>query len=55
MPKTNEGREARCSDEGGKRQYERPEIVWEEEYKPAAFGLSCGKAPGQLGCVPTMT
>ena len=50
MAEKNERRDARCSDEGGKRQYKRPEIVWEEEYKPAAFGISCSKLPGGTGC-----
>jgi hypothetical protein len=35
-----------------KKPYERPDIVWEEEYKPSAFGLSCAKQPGNPGCNP---
>jgi hypothetical protein len=45
-----EGRETRDLDVGGKRRYEQPEIAWEEEYKPTAFGISCAKVPADLGC-----
>ena len=41
--------------EGGQeaaKPYERPDIVWEEEYKPTAFGVSCAKQPGNPGCGP---
>jgi len=50
VTETNEAREARDSDEGPKKRYVRPQIAWEEEYKPAAFGLSCAKVIGNLGC-----
>lgn len=40
------------SEKGGKKPYVRPEIVWEEEYRPAAFGVSCAKQPGNPGCNP---
>lgn len=45
------------SDESGaggdpRKPYERPEIVWEEEYKPTAFGVSCALQPGNPGCNP---
>jgi hypothetical protein len=32
--------------------YERPRVVWEEEYKPTAFGLSCAKQSGNPACNP---
>jgi len=32
--------------------YEPPDIVWEEEYKPTAFGVSCALQPGNPGCNP---
>jgi hypothetical protein len=35
-----------------RRPYERPDIVWEEEYKPTAFGMSCLKEVGNPGCNP---
>jgi len=35
-----------------KKPYERPRIVWREPYEPVSFGLSCGKKPGDLSCVP---
>jgi len=50
VAEANEGREARCSDEGCKRRYARPEIAWEEEYKPTAFGVSCAKVVGTPAC-----
>ena len=32
--------------------YEPPDIAWEEEYRPTAFGVSCAKQPGNPGCNP---
>ena len=52
MAKTIEGRDARDSVDGRKRRYERPEIAWEEEYKPTAFGVSCAKQVINISCVP---
>jgi hypothetical protein len=51
VAETNEARDARDSEEGRKRRYVRPQIAWEEEYKPAAFGISCAKQVGNLGCL----
>jgi hypothetical protein len=48
----SEGRDARDAGEGRKIRYEQPEIAWEEEYKPTAFGVSCAKQPGNPGCNP---
>jgi len=31
--------------------YEQPDIVWEEEYTPTAFGVSCAKQPGNPPCI----
>jgi hypothetical protein len=47
-----EERETPGREEGRKSLYVPPEIAWEEEYKPAALGVSCAKLPGDLGCVP---
>jgi hypothetical protein len=52
LAETNEERIARGSENCPKKRYERPEVAWEEEYKPTAFGVSCAKLPGALGCVP---
>lgn len=35
-----------------KKPYEPPNITWEEEYRPTAFGVSCAKQPGNPGCEP---
>jgi hypothetical protein len=46
--------DTRKSDEstGTLRPYAPPEIAWEEEYRPTAFGVSCAKMPGDLSCTP---
>ena len=31
--------------------YESPAIVWEEDYRPTAFGISCAKEPGNPPCI----
>ena len=35
--------------------YESPAIVWEEDYRPTAFGLSCAKLPGDPPCSVLVT
>ena len=52
--------DTRKSDEASetRKPYAPPEIVWEEEYRPTAFGVSCAKEPGNPGCTqsgPTST
>ncbi len=37
----------------GRKPYAPPAISWEEEYRPAAFGLSCSKQPGDPACTFT--
>ncbi|HET6922879.1 MAG TPA: hypothetical protein VFI16_07000 [Anaeromyxobacteraceae bacterium] len=34
-----------------KKPYAKPAIVWEEDYRPTAFGVSCAKQAGNPGCV----
>jgi len=50
MTESTKPRDETGTARGPARRYERPEIVWEEEYKPTAFGLSCAKQPGNPGC-----
>lgn len=33
------------------RPYEKPDIVWEEDYTPTAFGVSCAQQPGNPSCI----
>jgi hypothetical protein len=42
-------------DQHAKRPYVPPAIIWEEDYRPTAFGVSCAKQPGNPGCVILMT
>lgn len=35
--------------------YEPPAIVWEEDYRPTAFGVSCAKQPGNPPCIILVT
>jgi hypothetical protein len=34
-----------------RRPYEPPRIVWQEDYEPVSFGVSCAKQPGNFLCV----
>jgi len=52
VTETQHRADARASAESRKSEYERPGIAWEEEYKPAAFGLSCAKLPAVPACNP---
>ena len=52
MAETQHSADARASAESRKLEYKRPGIAWEEEYKPAAFGLSCAKLPAVTNCNP---
>ena len=55
MTEIHERRDERGFSDGRKKRYEQPEIAWEEEYKPTAFGISCFKQPGNPGCIPGPT
>ncbi len=33
-----------------KEPYAKPEIAWEEDYRPTAFGVSCAKQAGNPPC-----
>lgn len=35
-----------------KKPYTKPEIAWEEDYRPTAFGVSCAKQPANPPCAP---
>jgi hypothetical protein len=47
-------RPAEQTDECPRRSYERPAILWEEDFAPYAFS-GCGKMPSQGGVCMTMS
>jgi hypothetical protein len=48
-PKTDQNSDVRSDT---KKPYERPAVIWGEDYKPMAFGISCAKQPGNPPCSP---
>jgi len=43
------------ANDAAKLPYEPPAIVWEEDYRPTAFGISCAKQPGNPPCLILVT
>jgi len=41
--------------ERAKLPYKPPAIVWEEDYRPTAFGISCYQQPGNPACIPLVS
>jgi hypothetical protein len=42
-------------DGAGKLPYVSPAIVWEEDYRPTVFGISCAKLPADISCTILVT